>query len=101
MAVDAQGFLARKRQESERGDTMTNDDYIHILRIAAVIRESFAFHTQAQRAAFTLDMEATIRGTNENWDSKLWHDACRPTPQQSVGVLKAYPFTPPAPRRVQ
>ena len=86
--------------------SMSKQDYE---RIAAVIRESFAFHTQAQRAAFTLDMEASLRGTNENWDSRLWHDACRPdgnydgmtSPELPKGVLKAYPFTPPAIRRVK
>ena len=55
--------------------TMSKMDYE---RIAAVIRESFAFHTQAQRAAFTLDMEASLRFTTDIWDSKRWHDACRP-----------------------
>ena len=73
--------------------TMSKQDYE---RIAAVIRESFAFHTQAQRAAFTLDMEATLRDANPRWDSKRWHDACRPVehegfPTLIVGVLKAYP----------
>ncbi len=101
MTVDAQGFLARKRLESKKGGSMTKQDYE---TIAAVIRNSMAFYSIGQRAVFILDMEDALRETNENWDSKLWHDACRPeerTYPVPYGVLKAYPFTPPAPRRVQ
>ena len=54
---------------------MTSKDYI---AIAEVIRESFAFHTVAQRAVFTLDMEKVLRADNpKRWNSQLWHNACR------------------------
>ena len=53
---------------------MTKKDYEII---AAVIRESFAFHTVAQRAVFTLDMEKVLRADNPRFNSQLWHNACR------------------------
>ena len=53
---------------------MTQKDYI---AIAEVIRNSIAFHSVAQRAVFTLDMEKVLRADNPRFNSQLWHNACR------------------------
>ena len=53
--------------------------------IAAVIRGSLAFYGTSARAAFILEMEEVLRADNpKNWNSRLWHEACRPAP---CGVL--------------
>ena len=96
MAVDAQGFLARKRHEPQEGGNMTKQDYD---RIAAVIRN--AWMHKSERAALILNMEDAFRDVDPYWDSKRWHDACRPPdmsvlegePTLPVGVLRAYPTT--------
>ena len=58
---------------------MTKQDYE---LIASVIRN--APMGVSQRAALTLDMEEALRPTNENWNSRLWHDACRPAPAERL-----------------
>ncbi len=58
---------------------MTKQDYI---RIAAVIRH--ASLSVSQRAALTLDMEEALRPLNENWNSRLWHEACRLAPAKRL-----------------
>ena len=58
---------------------MTKQDYVII---ASVIRH--ANLSVSQRAALTLDMEAALRPTNENWNSRLWHEACRQVPAERV-----------------
>ena len=58
---------------------MTKQDYVII---ASVIRH--ANLSVSQRAALTLDMEEALRPTNENWNSRLWHEACRQAPAERV-----------------
>jgi len=58
---------------------MTKQDYV---LIAEVIRH--ASMSVSQRAALTLDMENALRPLNENWNSRLWHEACRQAPAERV-----------------
>ena len=58
---------------------MTKSDFV---LIAEVIRH--ANLSVSQRAALTLDMEEALRPTNENWNSRLGHDACRQAPAERV-----------------
>ena len=59
---------------------MTKIDYV---LLATVIREA-SYLSVSQRAAFTLDMELALSPLNENWNSRLWHDACRQAPAERV-----------------
>ena len=58
---------------------MTKMDYI---LIAGVIRD--ASMSVSQRAALTLDMEVALAPLNENWNSRLWHEACRLAPAERL-----------------
>ena len=58
---------------------MSKQDFV---LIAEVIRH--ASMSVSQRAALTLDMEAALRPTNPNWNSKTWHDACTQAPAEAL-----------------
>lgn len=61
---------------------MTKKDYE---LVASVVRSSTAFPTFADKAAFILDMGATLARDNPKFDMNKWATACLP-----VAVIDAH-----------